>query len=192
MSNDIKKMHHYGLYKIFKYHKHLFPCKITKVHIKHIGDDNFSFVFINEKDDVTSLIVNTPELYQKFLDAVIKIKSQFTYNEEKYFEPFEQKVKPSVYLDRNVVSKLRGNKSVLELSSAIDLHTSTIYSIERGEEISTSLKTAVNYSLFFKTPIYKLFITPYKKEFLNIILNYFMIKGYIKEDLAKEIYNKEV
>ena len=192
MDREVKKMYHYGIMKVFKYHKNLFPCRVTKIHIKHLHDNTFSLIFINENIDVTAKIFEAKELYEMFYSAVQKIGNQFNYNEEKYFEPYEPKVLPKIYLDKNLVSKLRGNKSVSDFSSAIDLHTSTIYSVERGEEVNTSIKTLVNYSLFFKVPLFRLFLAPYKKEFLKILLNDFIIKGYIDEVKAKEILEQEI
>ena len=191
--DDIKRIHHYNIVKIFKNHKALFPCPITRVNIKKEGFDKFSFAFINENNDVTAKVMEVPELLTKFTDAVAKINNLFDYNEEKYFEPRKVAYTPKVYLDKNVISELRNNKklSVPELSHAIDLNHITIYSIERGDEIDTSIKTLVNYSLFFKKAIYRLFLSPYKNEIFKIILNDFIVKNYLTEEQAKEILTKE-
>lgn len=187
------KISHYAIKKVFFRHKAQFPITLTKLYITKHADDNFSIEFLSYEDDVTHLFYSNVDVYELFRKAIISIQHLIEIGKIYAFVAPITNNGHKVYLDKDLLNKIRLNKnlSVPELSKHSCINPSTIYTVERGEPLDAVISSVINYSLFFKKPLHSLFTLPYKKEMLNIMLNDFIIKGYIDEVKAKEIYSKE-
>jgi hypothetical protein len=188
------KISHYAIKKIFFKHKGQFPTTLTKLYITKHSENNFSIEFLSYEDDVTHLFYRNVDVYELFRKAVISIQHLIDVGKVYTFTAPLTNNGHKVYLDKDLLNKIRLNKnlSVPELSNYSCINPSTIYTVERGEPLDAVISSVINYSLFFKKPLHSLFTLPYKKEMLNILLNDFMVKGYIESDKAKEIFNKEI
>lgn len=187
------KISHYAIKKVFIKHKHKFPKGLTKIYAIKNDDGSMSLQFLCDESDVTSQFFLDKELYGYFIDAFGKIKHTLETNKQYFYNAPELNKGEKIMVDSNTLQKLRMKKDipVSDLAKHANISWSTIYVLERGEPIDISLSTIINYSLFFKYPIHNLLMPSYKKEMLKIVLNDMMIKGYIDEGKAKEIFEKE-
>ena len=188
-----KKIQHYALKKIYFKHRHKFPKPLSKINICKNNDDSLSVVFFDDENDVTSYFIIDDVIYTLFIDVLKNIKDSLDIGVMYVFNMPVINFNDKVYLDKEVLFKLRNQKnfSALDVGKYANINLSSIYVLERGEAFNPSLNVLVNYSLFFKTPIMGLFVNEYKKELLKITLNDFVIKGYIDSYKQKEIYDKE-
>jgi hypothetical protein len=187
------KISFYSIKKVFLKHKHLFPKGLTKIYAVKDSNEDISLQFFCDDKDVTSHFYLNQELYKFFKDA-FETKKHLLEVDKQYYYVVPTHKSEKVLVDNSVVFKLRTAKNInmTDFVKYANINSSsTVYTLEKGEPIDVSISVLINYSLFFKYPIHNLLMPAYKKEMLKILLNDLLIKGYINEEKAKEIFDKE-
>lgn len=166
-----------------------FPKSLHRLNISKKGE-TILLGFISDGIDNTSYFMVNQNLFNKIQSIVrdLKLEDGNYYYATRYLNCNKFFIHFITFLN------LRHEKNLTYRDLAFDcnISTGTIRQLEKNEPFDPSISTILKYSLFFKKPIYEFFYLPYKKEILNIILNTFIINGYIEEDKAKEIFKKEI
>ena len=165
-----------------------FPKSLHRLNISKRGE-TILLGFISDGIDTTSYFMVSQDLFNRILSVIKELKL----DDGEYYYATRYLNCNKFFVHFLTFLNLRHDKKLTYRDLAFDcnISTGTIRQLEKNEPFDPLISTMLKYSIFFKKPLYDFLHLPYKKEILNIILNTFIVNGYIDEDKAKEIFKKE-